>query len=583
MNMSVLEPNSPATGALDYLEYWNPTVAQPGTSIMTSGKPGGLVAHRPVESAYGSRYVPDPPSDEERYSYFGPPARWQFLWLFIAQLLIIYSYVNVMAKSPVLWPGLILLTFMAPPTVVNFWLRVCPQRTLLSEHIDKVVQWRLNNVELPEIDIFVPVCGEDDEVINNTCFHISRLEYSRPLNVNVLDDGNLDRTRTVVERYGFNYVVRPNHGEWKKAGNLIHAFDMTKSPFIAVFDADFAPRPDFLYETLPYMDDPVIGVVQTAQYFGIKGVNDMARYAGALQELFFRWVQPARDRYEAAICAGSNLLYRRRAVEAAGGFAKVPLGEDVHSGVKIWVANYRTRYVPLVLCKGIAPEDWPGLTNQQYRWCRSSMMLMISDFFNDAPFSLKQRICFWAAFLYYMASSVFSITSAVPTLVMLWLYPDDVRWTNYVPLIPAFLSAFIVFPRLAKGWDIKIQRVTIANTFCHILAVIDALRDKVQTWVPTGAARNVQRKGLPTPLKVSILLRTWLVVVQILLWTAIVRDIHRHEPWAFVPAIFLGIFQLYMLGPYLYRLDLPHVKYPVNGTPRKIARLRARGSHAASR
>jgi cellulose synthase (UDP-forming) len=165
-----------------------------------------------------------------------------------------------------------------------------------------------------------------------------------------------------------------------------------------------------------------------------------------------------------------------------------------------------------------------------------------------------------------MASAVFSLTSAFPTLVMLWLYPGDVRWTNYLPLIPAFLSAFVVFPHLAKGWDIKIQRVTIANTFCHILAVVDALRDKVQSWVPTGVAKSVKKKGLSTPVKVAILLRTWIVVVQALLWAGIARDIEDHHPWVFVPAIALGIFQLYMLGPYLYRLDLPRIKYPLPGT-----------------
>jgi cellulose synthase (UDP-forming) len=553
----------------------------PTAQDLMQERSGTDVENRPIKSRLvktRSRYVPDPPSDKERYSYFGRPARWEFAWLFVAQLLIIYSYVGVMSKSPMLWPGLIMVTFLLPPTLVNFWLRIRRQRSLLPEHVDKIVEWRLNNVYLPPIDIFVPVCGEDDEVIDNTCLHLSRLDYDGPLNIYVLDDANLARTQTVVERYGFNYVVRPNPGEWKKAGNLIHAFNMTQSPFIAVFDADFVPRPDFLYETLPYMDDPEIGVLQTAQYFGIRGVNDMARYAGALQELFFRWVQPARDRYEAAICAGSNLIYRRRAVEAAGGFAKVPLGEDVHSGVKLWVAKYRTRYVPLVLCKGIAPEDWSGLTNQQYRWCRSSMLLMISDFFNDAPFSLRQRICFWAAFLYYMASALFSLTSAIPTLVMLWLYPGDVRWTNYLPLIPAFLSAYIVFPRLARGWDVKIHRVTMVNTFCHVLAVVDALRDKVQSWVPTGAAKTVKREGLSTPVKVSILLRTWIVIVQTLLWGGILRDIRHHHPLAFIPSIVLGIFQLYMLGPYLYTLELPRVKYPFSEGPRK-----KRGAHAASR
>lgn len=537
------------------------SIAVTGISIVDEAQ--AVVDKLSTELSSESRYLPNAPSDEERYSYFGRPARWLSVWLFIAQMLIIYSYVNIMKKSPYLWVGFILLTFMIPPAFVNLWLRVRPHRTLLAEHIKKVAQWRKNDIALPSVDVFLPVCGEDNEVINNTCFHISRLEYGRPVNVYVLDDADLPRTRLIAERYGFNYVVRPNRGEWKKAGNLIHAFNHTNGCFIAVFDADFCPRPDFLYETLPYMNEAEVGVVQTAQYFDVKGVNDMGRYSGALQELFFRWIQPARDTYEAAICAGTNLIYRRKAVVAAGGFAKVPLGEDVHSGVKLWVANYRTRYVPLALCKGIAPDDWAGLTNQQYRWCRSSMLLMISKFFADAPFSLRQRICFWAAFLYYMASAALVLTSAFPTLVMLWVFPNEVHWVNYLPLIPAFLSPFIVFPRLARGWDIRIHRVTTVNTFCHVLAVVDALRDKVSAWVPTGAAKSMKKKRLSTPVKVAILLRTWFVTVQVLLWVGIARDIHSHQPWAFVPAMALGLLQLYMLGPYLYRLELSRVKFPV--------------------
>ena len=74
--------------------------------------------------------------------------------------------------------------------------------------------------------------------------------------------------------------------------------------FIAVFDADFAVRPEFLYETMPYFSDPKIGIVQTAQYYndGRNGsFSYIQRYAGTLQEIFFRFIQPARDRYKAAI------------------------------------------------------------------------------------------------------------------------------------------------------------------------------------------------------------------------------------------------------------------------------------------
>ncbi len=201
--------------------------------------------------------------------------------------------------------------------------------------------------------------------------------------VYVLDDSAREQVRDLADGYGFRYVVRPNPGEMKKAGNLRHALGISDGEFIAVIDADFAVREDFLQETMPYFSDPKIGIVQTAQYFDVtdRSLSYIQRYAGTLQEIFFRFIQPARDRYKAAICAGTNLVYRRAAVVAAGGFAEVPIGEDVHSGVKLWRAGYETRYLPLCLATGVAPTDFASLANQQARWCRSSMLLMIDKYF----------------------------------------------------------------------------------------------------------------------------------------------------------------------------------------------------------
>ena len=158
-----------------------------------------------------------------------------------------------------------------------------------------------------------------------------------------------------------------------------------------MIDADFAMRPEFLYETMPYFSDPDVGIVQTAQYFDVTNQTSsyIQRYAGTLQDIFFHYIQPARDRYSAAICAGTNLVYRRAAVEAAGGFAWVPIGEDVHSGVRLAWAGFETRYLPLCLAKGVAPADFPSLANQQTRWCRSSMLLMLEKHFQEAPFTLE--------------------------------------------------------------------------------------------------------------------------------------------------------------------------------------------------
>ena len=269
----------------------------------------------------------------------------------------------------------------------------------------------------------------------------------------MLDDSAREKVRDLAEEYDFRYIVRPHPGEMKKAGNLTHALGISGGDFIAVIDADFAVRPEFLHETMPYFADPNVGIVQTAQFFDVtnRAFSYIQRYAGTLQEIFFRFIQPARDRYKAAICAGTNLVYRRAAVVAAGGFAQVPIGEDVHSGVKLWWAGYETRYLPLCLAKGVAPTDFPSLANQQARWCRSSMMLMIEQHFREAPFDWEQRAAFWAAFLYYMSSAALLLTGPFPTLTMIWFYPAA-RFPAQLPGDPARARGDVLrFPDAEPG------------------------------------------------------------------------------------------------------------------------------------
>jgi cellulose synthase (UDP-forming) len=512
-------------------------------------------------------HLPEPPSDSEKYSYFGVQRRWPFVWLFFAQACLIYSFTKVMLHTPDTALGLMFLTVMVPPAFVNLWLRLRRRRVGLEDHVVLVEEWRGSRQEFPSVDVFLPTCGEDPVVLANTFRHVAALEWEGLLRVCVLDDAASEATHRLAAEYQFAYVVRPNLGEWKKAGNLIAAFDMTDGEFIVVYDADFAPRPDFLWETVPYMAEEGIGVVQTAQYFDVDGrVNYFARFAGALQELFFRWIQPARDTCEAAICAGTNVVYRRAAVSAAGGFAKVPLGEDVHSGVKIWVANYRTRYVPIVLAKGLAPDSWNALTNQQYRWCRSSLLLMISSFFRDAPFSKKQRVCFWAAFVYYMSSAALPFTSTLPALIMVWFFPAHIHPANYLPLIPSVISTLVVFPLTTRGWRPTIYRVCTVNSFCHLIAVVDAVRNQVQAWVPTGAAASTNtRQGVPR--RVAWFGRLWLIGSQGLLWGGLARHVlHGSDPWLMWPAALVALVQLYMLAPMLLRLGPAGAVYPVQPT-----------------
>ncbi|WP_170215938.1 glycosyltransferase family 2 protein [Asanoa ferruginea] len=524
----------------------------------------GRRQHAPVESDEAPIYVPAPPSDEEKYSYFQKPKPWIFAWIFVSALGILYGYVMVAVKSPLTTPALLVLPIMVMPVLVNFWLRSHRPRLTLEQHQEVLRRYRPDPADT--VDIWVPICGEPIPVLRNTCRTVAALEWHAPVMRYLLDDG--DPRREVEEmalEFGFVYVRRrdavpgrePREGErgWlKKAGNMINAFELSMGRFGVVFDADFAPRPDFLKETVPYMQAyPRTGIVQTAQYFDISPwMNYVQRGAGSLQEVFFRWIQPARDVWRAAICAGTNVVYRRDAVESVGGFARVPLGEDVNSGVKLWTGGWETRYLPLALAKGVAPDTWGAITNQQQRWCRSSMLLMTEKHFRDAKFNWQQRMAFWAAFLYYMASAGLLLTAPFPTLTMLWFFPDKVLPHNYLPMLPALLATLLIFPMMARGWRPEIFRLCMINSGCHVIAIGDALRAKVQEWVPTGAvtkAAKTKKKGAPE--RVSRLLRTWVIVVQVLLWSGLALRLPEYGIGTLWATALLAAVQLYMVAPLL--------------------------------
>ena len=490
-------------------------------------------------------YLSQPPGRQEKYEYFGKQRRWVFAWLLIASAGVLYGYVHVAerawAVAPLMW---LLLMVMVPPVVVNFWLRIGHPRLTLAEHQATVSNYREHG---ETVDVFLPSCGEPLEMLNNTFQYVSTMTWHGLKTVYVLDDSAREKVHDLADQYNFQYIVRPNPGEMKKAGNLLHAFDISDGEFIVVIDADFAVRPDFLYETIPYFSDLKVGIVQTAQYFDVsdRSFSYIQRYAGALQEIFFRFIQPARDRYKAAICAGTNLVYRRAAVVAAGGFARVPIGEDVHSGVKLWWAGYETRYLPLCLAKGVAPADFASLANQQTRWCRSSMLLMIEKHFQEARFTWKQRAAFWAAFLYYMSSAALLLTGPFPTLTMIWFFPQRIYPHNYLPILPALAATLFVFPLMSRGWRPTIYRVCMINSCCHLYAIWYAIRGSVAEWVPTGASPD---KG-QVPVMVNRILCTWILLVQVLLWSGLALRVHEfgwHRYWA---TEVLGGVQLYMLAP----------------------------------
>ena len=151
----------------------------------------------------------------------------------------------------------------------------------------------------------------------------------------VLDDGASPDVEAMAHDLGFTYLVRPNRGWMKKAGNLRYAFAQSSGEFILLLDADFAARPEMPLEILPYFsEDPALGIVQTAlQFFRTHGrMSWVERGASAVQELFYRLIQVSLDRHGGAICVGTCAIYRRTALAHNGGTTLIEHSEDITRG-----------------------------------------------------------------------------------------------------------------------------------------------------------------------------------------------------------------------------------------------------------
>jgi cellulose synthase (UDP-forming) len=472
-------------------------------------------------AARHSRQLPTPPTESEKYTYMLAKQRWVLFVQAFAFALIVFSTIRFVQHVEYTELFLLPLLISVAWAVVSFATTFPARRDNKPSHDLRVALY--GPEEWPSVDVFLPSCGEDLEVIANTFAHVADLQWPGRLAVYVLDDGDSPEVAALAGIYGYRYAVRPDRGRMKKAGNLLYGYDHSNGDFIVIFDADFVPRPDFLRELIPYFDDANVGIVQSPQYFDAdNSMNWLQRAAGAGQEYFYRWVQPGRDRSNGAICVGTNAIYRRAGLIRSGGFAQIGHSEDVHTGVNMNQVGYVVRYVPVILAKGLCPDELNTFINQQYRWCAGSMSLLFSREFHTTPMPILQRLCFWSGFLYYISTALTVIWGPLPPIIMGLFEPQWVKASNYALVTIAVIIWFVLHPVITtgRGRRLGVARAQIVYSFAHMRALWDIARDRPSEWVPSGVGGT--KGGTKMSTKVRALMTAYLVIIESGLWTAIV-------------------------------------------------------------
>jgi cellulose synthase (UDP-forming) len=450
----------------------------------------GLPRSRTPWSRAATPTPPAPPDDDEKYGYLSRNLPYLTTVLVIGATCLIVSQIRFETHDPVLWPFMIFTVTYAIYQLISLPVNFSGRGFDLAAHQDRIRAWR--PLSYPSVDIYLPVCGEPAEVLRNTWTAVAGLTaaYGGPVQAYVLDDGPADAARATAaaaEAFGFRYLRRPDTPAFKKSGNLRYAYARTEGEFLVILDADFAPRPDFLAETLPYMDNPAIGIVQTPQFFRASaGQTWIENAAGSIQEVFYRSIQVARDRFDAAVCVGTSALYRRAALEAEGGPTLIPYAEDVHTGLDVRRHGWSLAYVPIVLSTGICPDNFDAFVRQQYRWCAGNIGIVFSRRLWSVPMSMPARLTYISGFSYYAYTALLTFVGPLIPVVVLAFLPGQIRLRNFVILLPAFVTGFVLYPLWHRAsYGPSVWPLGVARGWAHVFAIWDGARGKSMSWHPT--------------------------------------------------------------------------------------------------
>jgi len=246
------------------------------------------------------------------------------------------------------------------------------------------------------------------------------------LEIQVLDDSDDDTSALVDGRVAWwrlqgidMTVVRRTVRDGYKAGALAHGLVTARGEFIAVFDADFIPPADFLQATVPWFRDPEVGMVQTrwgfcnADHSWLTGVQSLllgphfsiehrVRY---LRGLFFNF-------------NGTAGVWRRSAIESAGGWQADTVTEDLDLSYRAQMAGWRFVYRDACQVPSELPVTMAALRSQQQRWAKGS----IQTARKLLPRLLSSRLSLGVK-LEAVAHLLANIYWLLGMIVMLTLYP----------------------------------------------------------------------------------------------------------------------------------------------------------------
>lgn len=352
--------------------------------------------------------------------------------------------------------------------------------------------WRLTIREplQPEqgktIDIFITTYNEPASILRKTLLAANNMDY--PHQTWLLDDGKRPEMEALAKELGCRYLTREDNKD-AKAGNMNNALRYSTAEFIAIFDADHAPKKNFITRTLGFMRDNLVSYVQTPQdFYNLDSFQHYKQNGSAVawheQSVFFRIIQRGKDYWNAAFFCGSCALIRRSCLDAIGGFAVGTVTEDLHTSVKLHKKGFKSVFYPEPLAFGLAPAGVEPFLKQRIRWGQGAMQVWRKEgVFFCRGLTIAQRINYlastityfdgWQKGLFYIAPAIVLVTGVMPLIAF--------SESFLLHFIPYFLLTFWVFEEVNRGYgrSLIIEQYNMARFAAMAWSTLGIFKSKI--------------------------------------------------------------------------------------------------------
>jgi cellulose synthase (UDP-forming) len=305
--------------------------------------------------------------------------------------------------------------------------------------------------------------GEPLSMFEKTLEACANITY--PHTTYLLDDTRNPRFRELAKKHGAVWLELLDY-PGAKAGKINEALKRTTEDFILVLDPDHIPFPNFLDNTLGYFEDESVGFVQVCQAYYNQYRSFTAKGAAEQTYGFYGPMQMGMYGRNCAVAIGANCTFRRTALESIGGHG-IGLAEDLVTSIRLHAAGWKSIYNPVVVSRGLTPEDLGSFCKQQLKWARG----VHEVFFAELP-RLWRKLSFWQKVsysmisTYYMTGLTMFLFLLIPYFFLLfgWL-PANMEFTEflrlYLPiacnavLIYVFVQRWYCHPRRERGFHLR--------------------------------------------------------------------------------------------------------------------------------